>query len=200
VHCYNISFNAARYNNIQTVNKKKREGMHLQMDGLNVGQIALVVKDLDQAMESFWQTAGIGPWSVYTTGAPPLNCMYRGRSSTYKIRLATANSGAVQMELIQYLEGDTIHGDFIKAGRFGIEHVGIFVPDLDVALKPYQEKGIGILQRADGLGVKGDGRYAYLDTESILGTILELIQSSSLPLPPERVYPETIQPHRKEKG
>ena len=27
----------------------------------------------------------------------------------------------------------------------------------------------------------GDGCYAYLDTESILGTILELIQSSSQP-------------------
>jgi hypothetical protein len=174
--------------------------MHLQMDGLTVSQIALVVKDIDQAMESYWRTAGIGPWSVYTTGAPPLNCTYHGRPSTYKIRLATANSGPVQMELIQYLEGDTIHGDFINAGRSGVEHVGIFVPDLDLALRPYLDKGISILQRAEGLGVKGDGRYAYLDTESILGTILELIQSSSLPIPPERVYPEAIEQHRKEKG
>ena len=93
------------------------------------------------------------------------------------------------MELIEYVSGDTIHRDFIASGREGVEHVGIFIPDLDEALQPYLEMGIGILQQAEGLGVKGDGRYAYLDTEPILGTILELIQSSSQPVPPERIYP-----------
>ena len=93
------------------------------------------------------------------------------------------------MELIEYISGETIHRDFIESGRVGVEHVGIYVPDLDEALRPYQDLGIGILQQADGLGLKGDGCYAYLDTEPVLGTILELIQSSSQPLPPERIYP-----------
>ncbi len=141
-------------------------------------------------MEGYWQTAGIGPWNVYTTGAPPLRCVYRGRPANYKVRLATARSGPVVMELIEYLAGDTIHRDFLASGREGVEHVGIYVPDLEEALQPYRDSGVGILQWADGLGMTGDGRYAYLDTESILGTILELIQSSSQPIPPERVYPE----------
>ncbi len=155
-----------------------------------IGQIGLVVKDLEVAMKGYWQTAGVGPWSVYTTSAPPLSCFYHGHPANYKVRLAMARSGPVQIELIEYIEGDTIHRDFLASGREGVEHVGIYVPDLDEALKPYQDMGIGILQRADGMGVKRDGRYAYLDTESILGTILELIQSSSQPMPPERIYPE----------
>ncbi len=163
-----------------------------------IGQIGLVVKDLDAAMESYWRIAGIGPWSVYTTGAPPLTCIYHGHPANYKIRLATARSGSVQMELIEYISGDTIHRDFLASGREGVEHVGIYVPDLDEALQPYQNMRVGILQRADGMGVKGDGRYAYLDTESILGTLLELIQSSSQPMPPERIYPESCQPKQKE--
>jgi hypothetical protein len=93
------------------------------------------------------------------------------------------------MELIQYLSGETIHGDFFNSGRVGVEHVGIYVSNLQEALKPYIENGIGILQSAEGMGLKGDGCYAYLDTESIMGTILELIQSSSQPVPPESVYP-----------
>jgi hypothetical protein len=155
-----------------------------------IGQIALVVKDIDVAMESYWQTAGIGPWSIYTTGAPPLHCVYHGQPANYRIKLATATSGSIQMELIEYISGDTIHRDFLASERKGVEHVGIFVPDLEEALRPYLRRGVGILQQADGLGAKGDGRYAYLDTEMILGTILELIQSSSQPVPPERIYPQ----------
>jgi hypothetical protein len=154
-----------------------------------IGQVALVVKDLDAAVENYWRTAGIGPWQIYETGAPPLRCIYQGRSARYKILLATANSGPVQMELIQYISGDTVHRDFLASGKLGLEHVGIFVPDLDEALRHYLGMGIQVLQRADGLGVKGDGSYAYLDTESILGTMLELIQSSSEPMPPNRIYP-----------
>lgn len=155
-----------------------------------IGQIAFVVKDIDVAMESYWRTAGIGPWKIYTTGAPPLHCVYHGQPANYRIRLATAISGSVQMELIEYISGDTIHRDFLASERIGVEHVGIFVPDLEEAIRPYLNRGVGILQQADGLGVKGDGKYAYLDTELIFGTILELIQGSSQPLPPERIYPQ----------
>jgi hypothetical protein len=162
-----------------------------------IGQIGWVVKDLDAAMEGFWLTAGIGPWKVYTAGAPPLKCIYHNHPANYKILLATATSGSMQIELIEYISGDTIHRDFLASGKQGIEHVGIFVSDLDAALKPYKEMGIGILQSADGLGVKQDGRYAYLDTKNILGTILELIQSSSQPQSPVRTYPVIALPQKK---
>jgi hypothetical protein len=150
----------------------------------------MVVRDLRGAMEGFWQKAGIGPWRVYPTSAPPMRCFYHGRPAMYKARVALAKSGPLVMELIEYIEGDSIHRDFLESGREGVEHLGIFVPDLDTALKPYRESGIDVLQWADGMGAKGDGRYAYLDTESTLGTILELIQESSVKVPPEMVYPE----------
>jgi catechol 2,3-dioxygenase-like lactoylglutathione lyase family enzyme len=159
------------------------------VDRVTIGQIGLVVKDLESAMESFWWTAGIGPWSIFSASAPPLSCIYHGHPANYKVRMATAMSGPVVMELIEYISGDTIHRDFLATGRQGVEHVGIYVADLEEALQPYLDRGIGILQRADGMGVSGDGRYAYLDTEASMGTILELIQSSSKPVPPERIYP-----------
>jgi hypothetical protein len=159
------------------------------VDRASIGQIGLVVKDLESAMESYWRTAGIGPWSIFTASAPPLSCIYHGHPAKYKVRMATAMSGPVVMELIEYISGDTIHRDFLATGRQGVEHVGIYVADLEEALQPYLDRGIGILQRADGMGVSGDGRYAYLDTEASMGTILELIQSSSKPVPPERIYP-----------
>ena len=111
------------------------------------------MKDLDVAVESYWRIAGIGPWNIFTTGAPPLICLYHGQPANYKIRLATARSGSLQMELIEYISGDTIHRDFLASGRVGIEHVGIYVPDLEQALQPYQDRNIDILQQADGMGM-----------------------------------------------
>lgn len=154
-----------------------------------IGQVGMVVRDLDAAMEGFWRNAGIGPWKVYVNGAPPIRCLYRGQPADYRVRVALARSGSLVIELIQYLSGDTIHRDFLDSGREGVEHLGIFVPDLDAALQPYLESGVAVLQSAEGMGARGDGRYAYLDTESAFGTILELIQQSTERFPPERVYP-----------
>ncbi len=154
-----------------------------------VEQIGVVVPDLERAMQSYWQSCGIGPWMVYTNSAPPLTCIYRGRPANYKVRVALAVSGQVQMELIEFIEGDTIHRDFLRSGQQGIEHFGVFVPDLDEALKPFIKKGISILQQVNGLGLSKDGRYAYLDTQATLGTVLELIQKSTQPMPPEQIYP-----------
>ena len=164
-----------------------------------ISQVGLVVKDLDAAMEGFLRTTGLGPWNVYTTGAPPLRCLYHGQPASYRIRLASASSGPLQVELIQYISGDTIHRDFLASGREGLEHLGIYVSDLDQALQPYLDQGIGILQSAEGMGLSGDGRYAYLDTESLFGTILELIQGSSQPAVPESIYPRNDPSPSKEK-
>ena len=35
-----------------------------------IGQIAVVVHDLDRALQRYWSVLGIGPWSVYTYGTP----------------------------------------------------------------------------------------------------------------------------------
>jgi Glyoxalase/Bleomycin resistance protein/Dioxygenase superfamily len=154
-----------------------------------VGQIGIVVPHLEPAIEGFDKTAGIGPWKIFTNSAPPLKCFYHGYPASYKVRVAIARSGQIQVELIEYLEGDSFHRDFLASGRQGPEHIGVFVTDLDASLKTYTDQGIQVIQQVDGLGQSKDGRYAYLDTEKIFGTVLELIQESSQPSIPEYIYP-----------
>ena len=156
---------------------------------LRIGQVGILVSNLDAAMEMYWKVLGIGPWKVFTNSAPPLKCLYHGKPSSYRVRVALAEAGPLVMELIQYLEGDTIHRDFVAAGRLGVEHLGIYVPSIDEVLDHLSERGIQVLQSADGLGAKGDGRYVYLDTEAIVGTVLELIQPPSERVLPQQIYP-----------
>jgi catechol 2,3-dioxygenase-like lactoylglutathione lyase family enzyme len=160
------------------------------LDLSRIGQVGIVVRDLEESMEWYSRTLGIGPWKVYTNSAPPLDCSYRGEAVSYKMRVALGQSGPLVVELLQYLEGDCLHRDFLASGRIGLEHLGIYVADLDAALKPLAEQGVGVLQTASGIGAKGDGRYAFLDTEESTGVIMELIQVPSERVPPEKVYPE----------
>jgi methylmalonyl-CoA/ethylmalonyl-CoA epimerase len=155
-----------------------------------VGQLGIVVRDIKASMEHYWGVLGIGPWKVYTNGPPPLrNVTYYGRPAFYRVRVALAQTESVVVELIQYLEGDSIHRDFLATHGEGIEHVGVYVPNLDESLARLQSQGLTVLQSADGLGAIGDGRYAYLDTRPTLGTILELIQAPSQRVAPEFTYP-----------
>ncbi len=152
-----------------------------------VGQLGIVVRDLQASMEHYWRVLGIGPWKVFTNCPPRVT--YHGRPASYRVRVALAHTESMVYELIQYLEGDSIHRDFLAAQGEGIEHVGIYVPTLDEPLARLQSQGVSVLQSADGLGAKGDGRYAYLDTRSALGVVLELIQAPSQRVAPELTYP-----------
>ena len=155
-----------------------------------VGQLGIVVRDIKASMEHYWSVLGIGPWKVYTNGPPPLrNVTYYGRPASYRVRVALAQTESVVVELIQYLEGDSIHRDFLATQGEGVEHVGIYVPDLDAHMARLRSQGLTVLQSADGLGSSGDGRYVYFDTRSALGTVLELIQAPSRRAEPEFTYP-----------
>lgn len=158
---------------------------------ITIGQIGIIVPDIEQAIEGFSLYTGIGPWKLYTNSAPPLNCVYNGHPAEYKVRVAIAISGQMQIEFIQYIEGDSMHRDFIASGRQGLEHIGFFVQDLDQALQPYLDQGIQVIQYGSGLGSSKDGRYAYLDTEMLFGTVLELIQPSTKPSIPEQIWSAT---------
>jgi catechol 2,3-dioxygenase-like lactoylglutathione lyase family enzyme len=154
-----------------------------------VGQLGIVVRDIQASMEHYWNILGIGPWKVYTNGPHLRNVTYYGRPASYRVRVALAHTDSVVVELIQYLEGDSIHRDFLTDQGEGVEHVGVYVPDLDEPLTRLRGQGMSVLQSADGLGAVGDGRYAYMDTRSTLGTILELIQAPSQRVAPELTYP-----------
>ncbi len=144
-----------------------------------IGQVGIMVRDIHAAMEHYTRVLGIGPFTLHTNSAPPLRVKYRGHPASYKCHVAIAHHNGIAVELIQYLEGDTIHRDFAQYRGEGLEHLGFYVPNLDEALAAMAERGIGVVQSAEGLGAAGDGRYAYVDSTAAIGTILEFIQPSS---------------------
>ena len=155
-----------------------------------VNQIALVVRNLDGAMEQYWQRLHVGPWSVYTYGPPLVREMtYRGKRQDYRMRLALAHMGETTIELIQPLAGDNIYEEHLAHKGEGLHHIGVFVPSFDEAVAEAARQGYAVLQSGRGYGARGDGGYAYLDTEATLGMILEVIEVLRERVPPEAVFP-----------
>jgi catechol 2,3-dioxygenase-like lactoylglutathione lyase family enzyme len=159
------------------------------LDG-GIAQIAIVVEDLDQAVEHYHETFGVGPWHFYTYGKPLLKQMsYHGEPCEYKMRLALSYFGPMRIELLELLEGETVYGDFVKEHGYGVQHLGVLVDDMAEALQQAHEAGFTLLMDGSGFGLDGDGHFAYLDTEADYGFTLELIQRPRRRVPPEKVYP-----------
>lgn len=155
-----------------------------------VSQVALIVADLESTVENYWKTFGIGDWHFYTYAKPFVKHMsYYGKPADHKFRVALGYFGPSRVELIQHISGETIYRDFIQTHGYGFHHIGLLVPEMSAALQQAASLGIQMIQDGSGFGPDGDGHYAYLDTESLIGITIELIQRPKNRYPPEKIYP-----------
>jgi methylmalonyl-CoA/ethylmalonyl-CoA epimerase len=148
-----------------TANDVKRQ---LQLP--DVGQIGVVVENLDRTIAFYESVFGLGPFETMELEAP--NVWDRGEEKHIKARLAFATMGQIELELIHILEGDSFHLDFLRKHGEGVHHLGFFVRDFEARLAQAKAAGFELLQ-TDPFG----RFYAYLDTRRYGGVIFELIAS-----------------------
>jgi len=155
-----------------------------------VAQVALVVENLDQAVENYWKRFGIGPWHFYTYRKPFVRHMTRhGQPVDYAMRIALSYLGPMRIELIEQVAGDTVYSEFVRDHGYGLHHLGVLVTDMGAAIRQAEAAGYRVTMDGAGFGPDGDGHYAYLDTEGELGTTIELIERPKRRAPPDKVYP-----------
>lgn len=156
-----------------------------------IAQIAIIVPDLEEAVENYWKLFGINDWHFYTYGKPLVKRMtYHGQPAEYKMRVALSYFGPMRVELIEMVEGDTIYADFVEEHGYGVHHFGVLVQDIQKAITEAEATGFKMIMDGAGFGRDGDGHYAYIDTEEALGFTIELIERPEGRMPPEKIYPE----------
>jgi hypothetical protein len=164
-------------------------------------QVSVVVKDLQESMERYWDLFGIGPWEVFTFQPADLtNPTIRGNAEPYTMKLALAQIGNVAFELIQPLTGPSIYQEFLDQKGEGFHHVAVAPAyDYDSAVDAFGKRGIKILMSGTWAGTT----YAYMDTEKALGAILEIYQmrppGSIRPAPEAMVPSADAQVEKPEK-
>ena len=138
-----------------------------------VCQNGYVVRDIRAAMDHWINVLGVGPW-YYIDRVKTDYFRHRGEDSDLSMSIALANSGDLQIELIQQRnDAPSMYREFLDSGREGLQHMSYWTKD-------YQ----GLYDRALALGymvghegrIGGEqGRFAYFDTQGAhCGTVVEI--------------------------
>ena len=134
-------------------------------------QVGIVVRDIEAAMKHWVEVCGVGPW-FYTDKLAVDAFTYRGqRHDDIHLSIALANSGDVQLELIQQrCDSPSMYQDFLRAGREGMQHWSSWPVDYDAKLKYALANGYTIGQQ----GESPRGPFVYLWNEGHPGTVIEM--------------------------
>lgn len=140
-----------------------------------VRQNGYVVHDIEKAMQYWSETMGVGPW--YYIDKPPVEAFeYKGQPSQPDISIALANSGPLQIELIQQRnDAPSMYRDFLRAGHEGLQHVAYWTTDFDGTLAKCLAAGWRIGHRGH-IGARG--RFLYFESTGHPGTVIELSEIS----------------------
>ena len=134
--------------------------------------IGIVVKDMDKAVARL-TSLGIGPFKPRILPADAKE-LFRGKPflPAKRVAIQIARIGNMELELIQPLDGDSPHKEFLDEKGEGIQHLGFFVDNLKSEVETLTQKGSSILLTSE---FNGGGGVAYLDLE-VGGLIVELVQ------------------------
>lgn len=138
----------------------------------SVTQNGYVVRDIDAAMKHWVEVLGVGPW-YYMDRVETDWFRHRGRDSAVELSIALANSGDLQIELIQQRnDAPSMYREFLDAGREGLQHMSYWTRDY----QGLYDKALGLGYRIGHEGQIGgeQGRFAYFDTEGHPGTVIEI--------------------------
>ena len=136
-------------------------------------QVGIVVRNLDQSMELYKNLLGIDSWQVFEITPETNQFTYHGKPVEHSFKAAFTMLGKMMVELLEPLEGQGIYRDFLNEHGEGIHHLGhVRVDDLDTALQELDEAGFPCIET--GGDRASFHTWAYVDTTSVLGYILEL--------------------------
>ena len=141
-----------------------------------IRQNGYVVPDLHAALTHWTEVLGVGPWFPIRniTLAPTV---YRGPPATTEISLAVANSGDLQIELIEtHAKTPSVFGEFTEGTASGLHHLAWWTDEFDAAVDRAHVAGWEVIQSGDLMGT----RFCYFDTEAHQGTVAELMELNDM--------------------
>jgi methylmalonyl-CoA/ethylmalonyl-CoA epimerase len=150
--------------------------------GLAPFQMGFVVCDLERAVREFNDKLAAGPWRGWLFGPQGKGREYNGEPAEWILRLVL-NDRSPQYELIEPVEGPSIHADWLEKRGEGLQHVAYVVESLDRITAEMEAAGHPAVARIHSFGADGDGAAAYFDTEESLGFLVEAVE------PPRQMPP-----------
>jgi catechol 2,3-dioxygenase-like lactoylglutathione lyase family enzyme len=138
-----------------------------------LAHIGMVVRDMNKTIERL-TALGIGPFQPRILPADARET-YRGKpfQPAKRVTIQITRIGNMELELIQPIDGESPHREFLDKKGEGIQHLGFMVDNLEEDVQRLTAEGSSILLTSQ---FKGGGGVAYLDLDAA-GLIVELVQT-----------------------
>ena len=157
---------------------------------MKITQIAVVVRDMEEALKTYTQTLGWGPWSVFDYKPPLLHdTRVNGEPVEYRMIGAETSVDGLGFELIQPVSGPSIYQEFLDTHGEGVQHIACMMhsqADSDEFKKEWQARGAKVLM---GGRIGETIEFYYLNTAPMLKFVLESGSGHAIDLKPTYVYP-----------
>jgi hypothetical protein len=137
-----------------------------------VCQNGYVVRDIEQAMKFWTEVQRVGPF-FYIPSVKTDWFRYRGKESPVEMSIALANSGDLQIELIQQRnDAPSMYLDHLAAHGEGLQHMSYWSTDY----QSLYDRAIaaGFVVGHEGQIGGASGRFAYFETVGHAGTVVEI--------------------------
>ncbi|WP_460715247.1 VOC family protein [Nocardioides dilutus] len=127
-----------------------------------ITQICWVTDDVGATERLLSEQFGVGAWTRIPDvefGADTTTL--RGKPVRFVAHISLGYAGDLQLELIQPVEGPTIHAEFLAEHGPGLHHVCIEVDDVGAACDAAEAAGVPVLMRGSMMG--DEIEFAYVD-------------------------------------
>ena len=137
-----------------------------------VCQNGYVVRDIEAAMTFWTEVQRVGPF-FYIPKVKTDWFRYRGADSAVELSIALANSGDLQIELIQQRNAaPSMYLDFLDRHGEGLQHMSYWTTDYQALYDRAVASGFVVGHEGQIGGAKG--RFAYFETAGHAGTVVEI--------------------------
>jgi methylmalonyl-CoA/ethylmalonyl-CoA epimerase len=118
--------------------------------------------------KNYWNILGIGPWDIYEWEEPLVHDRtYHDKPAWAREKLAKAQAGAVELELVQPIDGDSIYQDFLMEHGEGLHHLKFVVDNVDETAEILAKQGFPNLQGGHVGSPEYNAAYAYIDIKPL---------------------------------
>jgi catechol 2,3-dioxygenase-like lactoylglutathione lyase family enzyme len=138
-----------------------------------IRQVGYVVKDIEKAMDHWSRVLGVGPWFHRLDATPSTFTYYGEASQPPRLSIAIANSGDLQIELIeQFDDAPSLYRDSLQSAGECAQHIAYWTEDEFDSMRQrllaegYREGHAGQMG--------GRGRFSYLLHPGLPSAVIEI--------------------------
>ena len=134
-----------------------------------------MVKDIAKSAKAYADVFGVdAPEARLTDTVDKTHNRYRGELTQGRAKLAFFDMGQVSIELIEPVGGPSTWREFLDEHGEGVHHIAFRIKGTEETVAALGAKGMPVAQQGDYTG----GRYTYVDSQSALSVVLELLEST----------------------